>query len=404
MKIKSMLFAVHAMAVGCLLLPSISFAQAEEYIDSPEAIEADTSSESKASNSSGAQKIISKVRSKSAIEELGLSLIFAAYLGLLSAFPATTLQNYGPKFGLALEGKALGSVLLDKFIIDAGLGWWFYSVTGPEPVTLSFEFGDTTITDDVGLKLSGTLLEVSPSYRLKSEIFAGPVIQMRYPSDLGYDSKIARNKLGIVLGAQGGYQIFDADLNTRFVGRVMMPLNDKDWLGTYLMAGVQIGLPFVQPEVLTVQEITTKTEEKRVVKYQKQEFKFKLSRDLVKVLLDGLVLFYPDPGYPTLTTESQAFLIDFAKSLSETEGEWGVLKIDTIHKDYASIVRDALVSAGITDKKVRIGKILPGKRSSTPPIEFSFVNVKDPQKVQEAVRSAMQAMQIPETCDEESCK
>jgi hypothetical protein len=387
-----------------LVQPPLAHAQDESFADSPDAIEADTNPEPQKTTQSGTKKIYSSARPKSELEELGVSLIFAADLGLLSAFPAQKLQNYGPKFGLALEGKALGSILLDKFIIDAGLGWWFYSLTGPEPVTIDLGFGETTITDDVELKLSGTLLEVSPSYRIKSDVFAGPVIQLRYPADLGYDSLTARKKLGLVLGAQGGYQIFDTDLNTRFVGRVMMPLNDIDWLGTYLMVGVQVGLPFVQPEVLTVKEITTKTEEKRVVQYQKQEFKFKLTRDLVKVILDGLVIFYPDPGYPTLTTESQAFLIDFAKSLSESENQWGVMKIDTIGKDYANVVRDSLVSAGLAEKKVKVGKILQGKRGSTPPIELSFLNVKDQEKLQAAVRSAMQAMQVPETCDAGDCK
>lgn len=389
---------------NCFMQPPLSHAQDEGFADSPDAIEADTNPEPQKKPQSGIKKAYSSARPKSELEELGVSLIFAADLGLLSAFPAQKLQNYGPKFGLALEGKALGSILLDKFIIDAGLGWWFYSLSGPEPVTIDLGFGDTTITDDVELKLSGTLLEVSPSYRIRSNVLAGPIVQFRYPADLGYDSLTARKKLGLVLGAQGGYQIFDTDLNTRFVGRVMMPLNDIDWLGAYLMVGVQVGLPFVQPEVLTVKEITTKTEEKRVVQYQKQEFKFKLTRDLVKVILDGLVIFYPDPGYPTLTTESQAFLIDFAKSLSESENQWGVMKIDTIGKDYANVVRDSLVSAGLPGKKVKVGKIIQGKRGSTPPIEFSFLNVKDQQKLQAAVRSAMQAMQVPETCDGGECK
>lgn len=403
MKIKNKLLAACTLALSCPVYSPLSFAQSDEFSNSLDAIEADTQPTLRDSNSNTTTKALPSVRKKSEWEELGISMIFAADLGMLSTFPATKLKDYGPKFGLALEGKALGSILLDKLIIDAGLGWWFYSLTGPEPVTLSSDFGDTTIIDDVGLKLSGTMLEVSASYRLRSNIFTGPVLQLRYPSDLGYDSQTERKKVGLVLGAQGGYQIFDTDLNTRFVGRVLLPINDIDWLGAYLMVGVQIGLPFVQPEVLTIQEITTKTEEKKIVKYQKQEFKFKLSRDLVKVILDGLVIFYPDPGYPTLTTESQAFLIDFAKSLSESEGGWGVLKIDTVNKAYANVVRDALVSAGMSEKKVRVGKTLPGAKGSTPPIEFSFVNVKDQQKVQTSVRSAMQAMQIPETCDATDC-
>lgn len=390
--------------VAFLSSAGVAAAQDDDSSEQPEALEADTSPDSRSSNQSKTRKIYSKSRDKGRWEELGLSLIFAADLGLLTAFPATTLKSYGPKYGLALEGKALGSFLLDKYMFDAGLGWWFYGVTGAEPVTLDLGAGETTFSDDVELKLSGSMLELAPSYRFTNDYFAGPIIQFRYPSDRGYDAKTERKDVGLVIGAQAGYQIFDLDLNTRFVGRMLLPVNDKDWLGLYLMAGVQVGLPFVQPEVLTVQEITTKTQEKRVVKYKKQEFKFKLSRELVKVILDGLVIFYPDPGYPTLTTESQAFFIDFAKSLSESESDWGVLKIDTINKDYAAVIRVALVSAGINDKKVRIGQTLPGKPSTTPPVEFSFFQVKDPAQVQRSVRNAMQAMQIPETCEDGECK
>lgn len=385
--------------------------QPEKSAQPPEAKDADTQPNSTSSESSTTKttRTMIRTRPKSKIEEFGASLIFSADLGLLSALPSIKVKDYGPKFGLAVEGKALGSILFNEYIVDAGFGWFFYNISGAEP--LRNESGDILTTDDdlaitdkTGIKLSGSVLEVAPSYRLKKNIFAGPVFQLRYPSDLSYDSTVARKKTGILVGGQGGYQIFDQDLNTRFVGRMMTTLNDTNWLGIYLMAGIQVGLPFTQPEILTIQEITTKTSEKRVVEYRKQVYKFKVTRDIVKLVLDNLVVFFPDPGYPTLTTESQSFLIDLAQSLSTTEKEWGTLKIDTVSKDHGQVIRDALVSAGISDKKVGFGQVVSGPKVSNPPVEFSFTNVKNSSKLIDSVRQAMKAIDIPETCEGGVCK
>lgn len=377
----------------------------------PAAKPADANPQKKEPMKSSTQTIRKVIRNneKTLLEEMGTSLIFSADLGLVMGFPSTQLADYKAKTGLAIEGKALGSVLLNNFIVDAGLGWFFYNVSGDEPIFADgqkiVDEAGQAVTDDTGIKLSGTIIEVSPSYRIKKNYFAGPTMQIRYPSDLGYDSRIARNALGVYVGAQGGYQLFDEDLNTRFVGRLMMPLNYKDWLGIMFMAGVQIGLPFTQPDNLIIQESTVKTNEKRIVEYKKKVYKFKVVRDVIKLVLDELVVFYPEPGYPTMTTESQSFLIDLSSSLSQTENEWGSLQVDTVTKEHGQVIRDALISAGISDKKVNVGAALGGdKESATPPVEFTFKNVKQPQKLVEAVRQAMSAMSIPETCEGGQCQ
>lgn len=368
-----------------------------------------TRSEQTISTDTKTTRKVVRSKPKSKIQEMGTSLIFSADLGLVAGFPSTKLTGYQSKTGLALEGKALGSILLDNFLIDAGIGWFFYNVSGIEPVYIDgqpvvSESGGA-VTDNVGIKLSGSILEFSPSYRIKKSYFAGPTFQLRYPSDLGYDSRIARKALGLYLGAQGGYQIFDEDLNTRFVGRLMMPMNYKDWLGLQMMVGVQIGLPFSQPETLVIEESTLKTSEKKIVEYRKQVFKFKVTRDVVKLVLDNLVIFYPEPGYPTLTTEAQSFLIDLSQSLSEIENNWGTLQIDTVSRPHAQVIRDALVSAGVTDKKVRLGPAVPGdKTSPTPPVEFTFKGTKNQVQMMDAVRRAMKAMSIPETCENGVCQ
>lgn len=354
------------------------------------------------------RKVVS-LKKKSLLEEMGTSLIFSADIGLLTAVPSATLIAYKSKTGVSIEGKALGSVLLDKFIVDAGLGWYFYNVSGTEPIYINGKIlvdeDLNPITDDVGIKLSGTILEVSPSYRLTKSIFTGPTLQLRYPSDLGYDSQIPRKAMGIYLGLQGGYQMFEDDLNTRFVGKLMMPVNYKDWAALHTMVGIQIGLPFTQPEVLTIHESTVKTTEKRVVEYRKQVYRFKLTRDVIKLVLDNLIVFYPEPGYPTMTTEAQSFLIDLSQSLIQNEANWATLQVDTVSRDHARSVRDSIVSAGVMDKKVRIGVVIPGDKTvANPPVEFTFKGVKNQAQLMDAVRRAMKQMSIPETCEGGVCQ
>ena len=347
-------------------------------------------------------------KKKTWFEEMGTSLIFSADIGVLAGFPSVALTDYRSKFGLTVEGKALGSILLNKFMIDAGLGWWFYNVSGIEPVfengVRSLDTDGTAFKDDVSIKLSGSLFDVSPSYRFTNSWFAGPSLQLRYPSDLGYNSQIEGKSLGIYVGTQAGYQIFDDDLNTRFVARFMMPLNYKNWLGVFTTVGVQVGLPISQPETLTVQETTIKTTEKRIVEYKKQYYKFKITRDLVKLVLDNLVVFYPEPGYPTITTESQSFLIDLSQSLADAEKNWGTLLIETVSRDHAKVIRDSLVSAGMPENKIKLGPVIQGDiTSANPPVEFTFKGVKNQPQMMDAVRRAMQTLAIPETCADGTC-
>lgn len=189
-------------------------------------------------------------KEKSTPREQGTSLLLSADLGFIKAFPSRKLNGFKTKTGLAVEGKALGNITLNNVIIDAGFGWFFYSVNGAEPIESNGQIilnnAGQTLKVDTGIKLSGTIVEVSPSYRFKQNYFAGSTVQMRFPSDLGYDSRIARKALGLYLGAQVGYQIFADDLSTRLVARLITPINYKDWLGLAFMTGVQVGLPFTR--------------------------------------------------------------------------------------------------------------------------------------------------------------
>lgn len=345
----------------------------------------------------------------SKLEEIGTSLIFSADVGLLRAVPRQSMQDFGVKQGLALEGKALGSILLYNFLVDSGFGWFFYNISGVEPKVID---GQRALDEnqqpekyEASIKLSGGLFEFSPSYRLSSSFFTGPTLQLRYSSDRNYDSQASRRTVGVYLGAQVGYQLFDSDLNTRLVARYMQPMNYDNWTGQFAMVGVQLGLPFTQPDSLTVHESILKTKEKKTLEYKKQVFKFKVTRDLIKLALDNLVVFYPDPELPTLTPESQSFLIDLSQSLSSTENTWSALRIDTISKAHAQAVRDALVATGVTNTKVKLGQPVAGDmNSANPPVELAFKGVKNQAVLMDAVRQAMKAMSISETCGESFCQ
>jgi len=171
--------AIFLWASACLIQPLAAFAQ--EDAGKPESTPTISQSSEKPTDSNESMstettKKVIRTKNKSWVEEYGTSLILSADLGLLSGFPSTKLRDYGPKSGLAIEGKALGSMLLDKYIIDAGLGWYFYNVSGIEPVRNSagdiLVIGDdTAITDTVALKMSGTVIEIAPSYRIKPSVF-----------------------------------------------------------------------------------------------------------------------------------------------------------------------------------------------------------------------------------------
>ncbi|NBW81323.1 hypothetical protein EBR21_06170, partial [bacterium] len=141
-----------------------------------------------------------------------------------------------------------------------------------------------------------------------------------------------------------------------------------------------------------------------IVEYKKQYYKFKITRDLVKLVLDNLVVFYPEPGYPTITTESQSFLIDLSQSLADAEKNWGTLLIETVSRDHAKVIRDSLVSAGMPENKIKLGPVIQGDiTSANPPVEFTFKGVKNQPQMMDAVRRAMQTLAIPETCADGTC-
>lgn len=346
---------------------------------------------------------VTSSRQKSKVAEYGTSLILSPEAGAFSALPATQLEKFGPKFGLALEGKALGSVLLRKFLIDAGAGWFFFNIKGFEPFrnldgsTKTDDEGNT-LTENMSIKLSGALFELGVSYRFSNSVFMGAIAQLRYPVDLTYESKVARSELGFLTGGQLGYQIFNDDFNTRFVVRLLSTLNDKNWLGISTTAGVQLGLPFVQPKILTIRELTTKSKEKKIVEYKKQEYKFKVVRDVVKIILDNTVTFIREGNTPTLTLEAQKFLLNFAAELSRAEQEWGVLRIDSASPAHIARIRETLISAGVSGKKIKAGQTIQGEAGDDLPVEFSFYGAKENSQFLETIRGVMKNLSVPETC------
>ena len=352
-------------------------------------------------------------------EEESKSILFSADFGMQSAFPSTKLISFGPKYGLALEGKVLGSMQLDKFMFDGAFGWYFFNLSGKEPRRINgvvlTDDNDFDIVDELGIKLSGAIVEFAPSYFIREDIFTGLVLQARYPSDLGYDSLVARNKIGWSMGLQAGYQILEKELDTRLVGRLMTTVNDVNWISTSAMFGIQIGLPVSQkaprPELETSQtelfnkapDIMTADENPNDQKleapksgFTRRLFRIQLDGEFTKLALEDLITFYDVTGYPTLTQEAQSFLMSFGETLLNSNNEWENLNIENVTSDQALVIRDALVSAGVSASKIKLGTSGVAQYIPNPDAEIRFYGTKN-DSFASTLRRLMRDLKIQES-------
>ncbi|MEY4066278.1 MAG: hypothetical protein RIR26_2486 [Pseudomonadota bacterium] len=398
-----------------LLLVALSASESSLYAQNTSSAPASPPTESSSSFTTEGETITkttrktTTARQRSKVSDYGTSLILSPEIGAFSGLPSLKLEKFGPKFGLALEGKALGSVLLRNFLIDAGFGWYFFNIKGFEPYrnidgSIKTDSSGQALTENMNIKLSGALFEIGTSYRFGPSFFAGTVAQLRYPADLSYQSNVVRSQLSALMGGQVGYQIFDDDFNTRFVLRMLSTINDKDWLGISTTAGLQLGLPFIQPKILTIQETTTKIKERRIVEYKKRDFRIRVTQDVIKIILDNTITFIPDSEHAVLTIEAQKFLIHFASALNDSAQDWGTLRIDSLSREHMNRIRETLVSAGLPPQKVKGGAPVKGEVASDIPVEFSFYGIKEVGPFSEVIRAAMKAQSVPETCIGTQCE
>lgn len=342
----------------------------------------------------------------------GISAILGAEYGYMEATPSQK-QLFEKKKGTVLELKAMAGFLLKDFLLDTGLGWYSYKIRGKEVVfvPVSPEDGsdaEPTTEQQLGdreMGVSGILVEFSPSYRLTNNIFSGLVMQVRSPAQLSYVSDAKVSGAGFSLGLQAGYQIFNSDLNSRILIKVMSNLGLKNWQDIAFMGGVQFGLPIRQPDSLVIRRTTTIGKVKDVLEYQKKDFTITIRANVIKLALDNIVNFYVRDGRPTLTPESQSFLVDLGASLQSAISSWETLRIDAESAEHITVVRESLVSTGVPPDKVKAGRTLGAVNDGgNISVDFTFTGVRNPRTLASAIRKAMNAMQIPENCQKGTCE
>jgi hypothetical protein len=384
---KSLHFA--ALFIGLLLQVLPSEGQA-----APRRKKSSSKSDSSDEKILGAVTTQKKIRVKG--ETSGLSGIIGGEYGVLKATPKDT-ATFEPKNGTALELKLLSGWLFSDFMVDSGLGFYYYKVRGKEYPLVNGE----RIDGDRELAVSGLLFEFSPSYRLTDELFSGGVLQFRTPGYASYYSDADPSSLLFSVGGQLGFQFFDRELNSRITLKAITNLGLSGWSDIAYLGGVQFGLPFRQPDSLVIRKTTVVNKLRDVVEYRKKDFTITVSANVIKLALDNILTFYVDPsGRPTLTAEAQSFLVDLGASLSSNLSLFEVLRIDAQSPEHITTVHDSLISIGVVEAKIKKGKslqaIADGGNAS---VDFTFSGVKDANTLAERIRAAMKSARIPENCN-----
>jgi hypothetical protein len=345
-------------------------------------------------------------------QSTGFSAIIGAEYGAMSAAPTQNQQNIGKKSGTILEVKALGGLLDEDFLYDGGLGWYYFKIRGKEKLVGT---NNEVIDGDREIGNSGIFFEFSPSYRITDNVYSGIVTQLRMPALMNYlseenpnsEEKTGDTQLGgLSLGAQLGMQFFNSELNSRLLFKVQTNIGLKNWTDVQYTAGLQFGLPIRQPDSLVIRKTTLVSKVKDVVEYKKKDFTITVSADVIKLALDNTINFYLDAqGRPTLTPESQAFLVDLGNSLQSSLNSWELLRIDAETKRHMQIIRDSLVSTGVPSGKIKVGRTLESvDDGGNISVDFTFSGVQNTKDLANSIRSAMLASKIPENCQRGVCE
>jgi hypothetical protein len=333
-------------------------------------------------------------------ESSGFSAILGGEYGLMNAKPRDDRLSKAKK-GTVLEIKGLAGFLYKDWLLDAGLGWYSYKLKGEE--ILIENLSPKVVDGELGV--SGLFVEFSPSYRISDNFFAGLVTQVRFPAQLDYYSEAKTSGAGFGLGVQTGYQIFNPDLNMKLLLKFASNLGLKNWTDYSVMGGVQFGLPIRQPDSLVIRKVTVVNKIKDITEIRRRDFTITITANVMKLALDNIVNFINEKGRPTLTPESQAFLIDLGNSLQSAITAWETLRVDAETPAHINAVRESMVSTGVPPNKIRAGRalkaVLDGGNIS---VDFTFTGVRDSAVLADAIRNAMKSAQIPENCQQGTCE
>lgn len=336
-----------------------------------------------------------KVRTRKG-KSLGFSLIFGGEYGVIRA--KSKAPSFSDKTGNVLEMKGLAGFEFGNFLLDTGLGWYDLSLRGEENPS-----GDVIEDNEVGV--SGLTAEFNPSYKTDFGLYFGLSTQVKAPILLSYNSLASASSAGFSGGAQLGYELETIDLNARIFAKYMTTVGLKSWQDQVILGGLQFGLPLKKPDTKLITKTTLIKSKREIIDYRKKSFTITVTADVIKLALDNTVTFYGNKRNPTLTPESQAFLVDLGASLQEVISSWETLRIDAETKAHMNVTRRSLVSTGVPGNKVRLGKILPSiDDGGNVSVDFTFTGVQDIAALQNAIRQAMNAMKIPENCKDGVCE
>lgn len=335
---------------------------------------------------------ITRVKGKS----LGFSLIFGGEYGIVRA--KSQQSTFSDKKGSAVEMKALAGFESGSFLFDTGIGWYNLRLRGEELL-------QSGIIEDNEVGVSGMTIEFNPSFKTNFGMFAGLSAQARVPALPSYESNASTASLGFSGGAQLGYEIETADLNARFLAKYMTGIGLKGWQDQVFLGGLQFGLPIKKPDTMRVTSTTLIKRKKEIIDYRKKSFTITVTADVIKLALDNTINFYGTRNNPTLTAESQAFLVDLGGSLQQIISAWETLRIDAETRAHMDVTRRSIVSTGVPPNKIRRGKIIPKiEDGGSVSVDFTFTGVQDIAALQNAIRQAMNAMKIPENCKDGVCE
>ncbi len=329
-------------------------------------------------------------------KSLGFSLIFGGEYGLIQS--KSKQQAFVDKEGSVFEMKALAGFESGNFLFDTGVGWYNLRLRGEEQLQAG-------ITEDNEVGVSGITIEFNPSYKTDFGLYLGLSTQAKSPTLLSYESTASTTSVGFSVGGQLGYEFETSDLNARVVAKYMTTLGLKGWQDQIILGGLQFGLPIKKPDTKQITKTTIIKSKKEIIDYRKKSFTITVTADVIKLALDNTVSFYGSRKNPTLTPESQAFLVDLGASLQQVISSWETLRVDAETRQHMNATRRSLISTGVPPSKVRLGKLLPQiEAGGSVSVDFTFTGVQDIATLQDAIRSAMNAMRIPENCKDGVCE
>jgi hypothetical protein len=143
--------------------------------------------------------------------------------------------------GTQTELLGLATLKLDYWIIEAGGGWLSSSLSGGT----SNVPNSTLALSSYSMTTEAGVAELSPQYRLTEHLQAGPVGEMLFGSNVGFDYNLGGplQEMALMGGAQALYEFRVGPMDLRAGARYLTNLNIPNQRLQTVQATLQFGLP-----------------------------------------------------------------------------------------------------------------------------------------------------------------